>query len=184
MRSFRLSVQGMPRQRKLDNEGRGAKLHPVTGGVAEWFKAPDLKSDVGASSPGVRIPPPPPVCRPAANWRAPRSGAGAWRRGEGYGQTGAQRRFGATPRAQASQSFLRQPSPSLRLAGHPTANHDRRKRITVGSTEAKAARHRLGRRRASASSVRLPAPAVNSLNSGGSRERPGGHSKCHGCAAR
>ena len=33
------------------------------GGVAEWFKAPDLKSDVGATSPGVRIPPPPPACR-------------------------------------------------------------------------------------------------------------------------
>jgi hypothetical protein len=26
-----------------------------------WFKAPDLKSDVGVSSPGVRIPPPPPA---------------------------------------------------------------------------------------------------------------------------
>ncbi len=28
--------------------------------MAEWLKAPDLKSDVGASPPGVRIPPPPP----------------------------------------------------------------------------------------------------------------------------
>ena len=31
-----------------------------------WFKAPDLKSDVGASSPWVRIPPPPPISRAAA----------------------------------------------------------------------------------------------------------------------
>jgi hypothetical protein len=31
------------------------------GGVAEWFKAPVLKTGVGASSPWVRIPPPPPI---------------------------------------------------------------------------------------------------------------------------
>ena len=31
------------------------------GGVAEWFKAPVLKTGVGASPPWVRIPPPPPL---------------------------------------------------------------------------------------------------------------------------
>src|SRR6185437_16087512 len=33
---------------------------PPIGGVAEWFKAPVLKTGVGASPPWVRIPPPPP----------------------------------------------------------------------------------------------------------------------------
>ena len=35
-------------------------MKSVLGGVAEWFKAPVLKTGVGASSPWVRIPPPPP----------------------------------------------------------------------------------------------------------------------------
>ena len=35
------------------------RLH-CYGGVAEWFKAPVLKTGVGASPPWVRIPPPPP----------------------------------------------------------------------------------------------------------------------------
>jgi hypothetical protein len=33
----------------------------ATGRVVEWFKAPVLKTGVGASSPWVRIPPLPPV---------------------------------------------------------------------------------------------------------------------------
>ena len=45
--------------------------HPSTetffynlGGMAEWLKAPVLKTGVGASSPGVRIPLPPPLQKP------------------------------------------------------------------------------------------------------------------------
>jgi hypothetical protein len=33
----------------------------VSGWVAEWFKAPVLKTGVGSRSPGVRIPPHPPA---------------------------------------------------------------------------------------------------------------------------
>jgi hypothetical protein len=39
---------------------RGTPRVPLIGGVAEWFKAPVLKTGVGASPPWVRIPPPPP----------------------------------------------------------------------------------------------------------------------------
>ena len=34
------------------------------GEVAEWLKAPDSKSDVGVTLPGVRIPPSPPALFP------------------------------------------------------------------------------------------------------------------------
>ena len=44
---------------------RGRSHRPRCSDLSEewlsWFKAPDLKSDVGESSPGVRIPPPPPI---------------------------------------------------------------------------------------------------------------------------
>lgn len=39
---------------------------PLFGGVAEWFKAAVLKTAVGESSPGVRIPPPPFFFLPSA----------------------------------------------------------------------------------------------------------------------
>ena len=52
----RISVGGFP---LLESE-RGIYAHRTVGGVAEWFNAPVLKTDVRGSVPWVRIPPPPP----------------------------------------------------------------------------------------------------------------------------
>lgn len=50
------------------------------GGVAEWFNAPVLKTDVGVTLPWVRIPPPPPLAPGAGS-----QGSGLVRRSVGSG---------------------------------------------------------------------------------------------------
>ena len=55
--------QRLPRQGR---ESRIVKRFQLVGGMAERFKAPVLKTGVGASSPWVRIPLPPPLAPPKA----------------------------------------------------------------------------------------------------------------------
>ena len=55
---------------RLEADGGGAYRGP-SGGMVEWFKAPVLKTGVGASSPWVRIPLPPPYFRSRVYERSP-----------------------------------------------------------------------------------------------------------------
>src|SRR3954467_1253108 len=67
--SCRLRSKRAPDSREF---GQEKQKHRLPGGMAERFKAPVLKTGVGASPPWVRIPLPPPSCfalRATQDWR-------------------------------------------------------------------------------------------------------------------
>ena len=102
--------------------GAGGALLGTTGEVAEWSIAAVLKTAVGASSPGVRIPPSPPVfAQRKLVGPAPRARCvAAQRRDRGKPPL---RRFGAQPRAQRVNPSL---SAILRLSGAKAKDARRR----------------------------------------------------------